>query len=320
MNENSFFKLFSHNIPVLGRDMSVVYNLQKSKLIYIPNSMFKVLDLMKQKTVKEVRANIDIESLPLFDEYLIFLKKYDLGFFTLFPEEFPEMNMQWFSPNEIISAIIEYDATDGGYDLSDALNQLEDLTCFHIELRIKNAIAPCLDRINQWTEGKIFKSINIVIEYNASIDNLLADFYKKNDKIDWILVYNAHKNSNKKSKDSIKYTSLSLSSKELIFPSDQYIISVKYFTEALQFHPLFNKKVCIDSLGNLKNDLRFHQSFGNINNLTIKAALQTTGLKDLWFAAPDKVIEYKDDVLRYCKLYTDNLEPVGDGYYKVARY
>lgn len=320
MNENSFFKLFSHNIPVLGKDMSVLYNLQKSKLIYIPNSMFEVLVLMKKRTVREVKANVDTEFLPLFDEYLAFLKKNDLGFFTLFPEEFPEMNMQWHSPNEIISANIEHDATDSRYDLNDVFNQLEDLTCFHIELRIRNATASCLDRINQWTEGKIFKSINIIMGYDATIDNLLTDFYKKNDKIDWILVYNAQKDSAKKSGDSIKYTSLSLSSQELIFPSDQYIISVKYFTEALQFHPLFNKKVCIDYLGNLKNDLRFHKSFGNINNLTIKAALQTTGFKDLWFAAPDKVIEYKDDVLRYCKLYIDNLEPIGDGYYKVAGY
>ncbi len=84
--------------------------------------------------------------------------------------------------------------------------------------------------------------------------------------------------------------------------------------EAQEYHPYFNKKVVIDQNGNLKNDLLFSKVFGNINDTSIQEVLNTTDIKDLWMASPDKVVDYRDDILRYCRIYTDNQKKIGNLY------
>ncbi len=95
MSENDFYVLYSYNIPVRGSDKSVIYNLHKSKLVFIPNSMLYLLELLREKCVKDVYCQIELdEDKMLFSEYLGFLKKYRLGMFTQNPEEFPPMEKE----------------------------------------------------------------------------------------------------------------------------------------------------------------------------------------------------------------------------------
>lgn len=314
MSESDFYVLYSHNIPVRGSDKSVVYNLHKGKLVFIPNSMLDILELLREKCVRDVYSQIKLAGdKKRFSEYLEFLKKYQLGMFTQHPEEFPPMEKKWRSPSEVMTAIIEFDSLSS-YDVEDAIRQLDDLSCHFLELRVGKRTLDSLNNIFFSFYNSGLKSINLILEYQSGVESYLSDIFEKHEKLECILVYGAPPELLKDSTDKIQFIELNPDEKKVQLEDDRYPINTKYFMEAQEYHPYFNKKVVIDQNGNLKNDLFFSKVFGNINDMSIKEVLSTTDIKDLWMASPDKVVDYRDDILRYCRIYTDNLKKIGNLY------
>ncbi|MDV3950357.1 hypothetical protein CMT75_17725 [Elizabethkingia anophelis] len=318
-----YYKLFAHNIPVKGKVQSVIYNLQKSKLHFIPNSFLFVLESLKTQTVQEIKSKFpNKDERCIIDEYFEFLEKNDLGFYTEEIEEYPDLDLIWDSPNTIINAIVEYNFNQKAYDLLSLVNGLDNLMCFHIEFRLKNVSLEDLIALRICLHDKVFRSVNLFIEYNSKLKNKdLSEFYSMSQKIDNIIVYNVLSETTIQNENpKIQYVVGDIFSDENYrFPTDHYIISVKYFTEAQKFHPFYNRKVCIDYEGNIKNNIRFYKDFGNVSSSDLKAVIQSHEFQVLWHACPDKVIDYKDDELRYCKFYTDNLEVLPNGLFKVAK-
>ena len=320
MKETEYFKLFAHNVPVKGEDRSVIYNLQKADLIYIPNSMYDVVSLFETSTVLNVKKTFKNDDAIVFQSYLAFLIKNELGFFTEDIEEYPNLSKQWKCPNTVLNSVIEYDFKKNSYEIPKLINELDELLCLHIEIRIKNASIEKLKYFFSLIEGKVFRSISLIIEYDESFRNNLDEIFEENKKLESIIVYNTNKKIiSEKFPDRINYFEESplLKLENENFPLDYYVISIKYFTEALNYHPYYNKKVCVNNAGDIKNCLRHNHVFGNINSDTINSVLENSSFKDLWNASPDKVIQYKDDELRYCKFYTEELRKISNDLYEV---
>lgn len=319
MKESDFYVLYSHNVAVKGKDKSAIYNLHKGKLTFVPNTLVDVIDALRTTCIAELRSAIATDDdRKIFDDYLFFLEKHRLGMFIENPEQFPPMEKIWKNPYEIISAITEFDCFHQHYDLTEVLMQLDRLTCNFLEIRLYNTDLDYMRKILKAIYYSGIRSINLVLEYMDGLEREIAEIYTRNPKLECILVFKSQREIDFSEIDSIKFTSLTLEDEVLHIDGDEYIINTKYFMEAQHHHPYFNRKVVIDRFGNLKNDLSFRKIFGNVNGSEIAKLLAETDYKDLWTAHPDNVIDYQNDPLRYCRIYTDNLKKV-NGVYTVDK-
>ncbi|MBB1149086.1 hypothetical protein H4K35_02900 [Myroides sp. NP-2] len=317
MDNNIYYVLFSFNIPIKGNGKSVIYNLQKSKLIFVPDVMIDFIESLKSNPILTVKQNLTTDSLYLFDQYMEFLDQNSLGFYTTNRDEFPDLKLDWRVPNSLISCVIEFDCLSSDFLIDSILNQLEELNCFHIEFIIKNTNLEFLCRVSEYTFYNTIKSINFYIEYAEDIVDNLISFFEENKKIEYVLVFNCDSEVKHISSERILFIEENIIGNQFQFQNDQYVVNIKYFTESLHFHAYLNRKICIDEIGNVKNDLSFVTCFGNVKENSILNILESSDIKDLWNASPDKVLDYKYDILRYCTVYTDDLVKLDDGYYKV---
>ncbi|MEM9686908.1 MAG: grasp-with-spasm system SPASM domain peptide maturase, partial [Bacteroidota bacterium] len=93
--------------------------------------------------------------------------------------------------------------------------------------------------------------------------------------------------------------------------------NMKLFTESQRHNSCLNRKISIDSNGNIKNCPSMPQSFGNIKNTTLKAALHHKDFKKYWNLTKDHIAVCKACEFRYictdCRAY---LEKPDDPYSK----
>jgi SPASM domain peptide maturase of grasp-with-spasm system len=301
-NKPVYFKLFAHNIPVWGKDQSAIYDLQKGEITLIPNILYQLIQDLKLKPLAEIKYQYAPNKPELFDNYIDFLLKKDLGFKTKSPECFPEIDLNYDVPTGIYNAIIESNFEE--YDIDIAINSLDKLLCRHLELRLKinslneDILLSFFKNIN----AKSFRSMVVIIEYQAELwyDDWAVKIFESCQKIEQVIVVNCPIRFNSEQyADKIIFTTQSI--KEVSVYKKRYIVNINYFTESLYFNPFYNRKVCIDLEGKIKNDLRDKHDWGKINKEDLISVIDSEGFKHIWEASPDKIEGLKDSALRYCQ-------------------
>jgi SPASM domain peptide maturase of grasp-with-spasm system len=299
---NTYFKLFAHNIPVLGKSRSAIYDLQKGCIVFIPNILFQIIQDLNVNSLQDVRFQYAPNQPELFDNYISFLIKKDLGFKTKNPKSFPELDLSFDAPTDIYSAIIESDFRE--YDINNVITSLDEILCRHLEIRLnindleKEEIIGFFRKIN----NKSFRSIIVLIEYRSELwyENWAKEIFEVCQKIEQIVITNAPiKFDTEDYPKQIMFSTQSI--EEVSLYKKRYIINLNYFSEAQRFNPFYNRKVCIDVMGNIKNDLRQTYSFGNVLSDAILQITETQEFRAFWNASPDRLEEIKDSELRYCQ-------------------
>lgn len=312
-----FFRRYAFNVPVHGKNHSAIYNLQKGKIYTIPNSLFEIIQETETKSLQEIKNHYQGDDQSTLNEYIEFLIHQKIGFLTKEPERFPNLSLEWRSPEIINNAIIEHAEN---YDIKSVLTQLDHLGCKHIELRILSDLST-----KKWssllkeTEGKIFRSISILVAYYSLLTRDVVDnLYQKFKKIQSIVIYRSPHSLTDISSSSIKFINKDLSEIFLQeYPKDKYIVNIPFFTEAQQHNPYYNRKVCIDKNGDIKNSLLLARSFGKIQETTLQDIINQASFQELWYASADKINEMKDSPFRYCQMVTSELVKLPDGNYTI---
>jgi SPASM domain peptide maturase of grasp-with-spasm system len=299
-----YFKLFAHNIPVLGKEKSAIYDLQKGEIVFIPNILFQIIQDLKQNSLAIIKNQYAPNQPELFDNYIDFLIKKDLGFKTKSPESFPEIDLSYQVPAGIYNAVIESDFTQ--YDINVAINSLDELLCRHLELRLQineieeDFLLKFFREINQ----KSFRSMVVFIQYRPELwqEDWAIKVFESCQKIEQLIIINCPIGfKSDQYADKIIYTTQSL--EELSIYKKRYIVNINYFSEALHFNPFYNRKVCIDKVGKVKNDLRDNHNWGNIEKDDLLKVIDSEEFKSIWEASPDKIEGLKDSPLRYCQFF-----------------
>jgi SPASM domain peptide maturase of grasp-with-spasm system len=307
--KRKYFKLYSHNIPVRGISRSAIYDLQQCAIRFIPNILCDILQELSNTSIDEVQQQVAANNPDVFQKYITYLLEKDFGFLTNDPEHFPQLNLQWQMPCEVQSAVVQYSFKQ--YDLEKLFQNLDDLLCRYLELRIEDWQNPdnieILTEVLSQSEDKVFRSINLWIPYTEQLLNNSAVLFDANKKINYIIVYNTpFKYQHQQYPNNIIFVEQDLVEMSSI-GKEKYIVNIHYFSEAQKFNPYYNKKVCIDYQGNIKNDLYHERSFGNIVDNDLLAVVRSDAFQELWNARPDEIIGVKDSELRYCMLLTDEL-------------
>jgi len=247
------------------------------------------MEQLHNRTIEEIKDELDSKSIEVFESYIEFLLKNDLGFFTSQPALFPDLDTNsWDSPEIIHNAVLEY---SGDYDFESVCKQLNN----------------------------VFKSTSLIAVYHDTLDpDKMENLCKNDPRISRYIIYNAPFSFSNEKCSGLHFTQEDLSDKlQQQYPKDIYHINLTFFKESQLFNPYYNKKVCIANDGSIKNCLMHSKSFGNINTDKLENVVHQKSFTELWHAAPDKIEGIKDSSLRYCQLHTDELVQIENGWRQI---
>ncbi len=318
-----YLKLFAHNKLVRGKDKSCIYDLQNNDVVLIPNIFGEIIRDCAEKTIADVQRQYAPDDPEVFNQYVQFIITKNLGFTTEEPHLFAPLDTSWNQPHHIQNGMLEY-RKDSPFDFAQVVGQLDDLLCRQLELRLDlgdKTVAEILELL-RILNGKVFRNITLFLKFNPSMTaEKVAELYNSIPKIGFLIVFNSPvKEDVAGCGGKVIFTTQKMED----FPfegqgdyKNKYIVNITYFMEALQFNPYYNRKVAIDYLGNIKNDLKLEKSFGDIQHSILKEIVDGQDFQELWFASPDKIAGIKDSPLRYCMHLPFELKKNEEGLYEV---
>lgn len=313
MSNNSYFKLYTNCILVKGAYRSSIYDLQKREIRFIPNLLYKILQISKHKTINELKDYFDNQYNEGVDLYFNQLINEELGFYTDEPELFPELDTEFLYPGEVSNAIIEVHETNQ-IDYYSISSQLDNLGCRALEIRFqKNCNLNRLDDVIKAFSESNLRCIDISIHYIDEFNYENLNFLRiKHLRIKEILVHSANTfESYLKGPSIIRYVTEEISNNDCgRFSKNFFSVNISMFTEALKHNTCLNKKITIDVNGEIKNCPSIDISFGNVNNITLKQALNKNEIKELWHIKKDDIKICQDCEFRYacldCRAYLND--------------
>ncbi|MEW7281033.1 grasp-with-spasm system SPASM domain peptide maturase [Aquimarina sp. 2201CG1-2-11] len=313
-------KLFSNCIPVKGVSRAVICDMQLQTIHYIPDSLYDLIIEHFGKSPNEIKKAYDHQYDAIIDEYLSFLEEKNCIFYTDFPEKFSDIDLKWEYPYPISNAIIDRDHTSS-YDIFKVLKQLDELYCKSVQLRFfdevqKSYIIEVLDFLNY--EESILSSIEIYVPHSdwTAIVNV-SNVFKEYLRVSQICVYSASKNEISDINNDgrlLMYTDQEINSEKHCgaISMDYFSVNLKTFTESQKFNSCLNRKISVDSKGEIKNCPSMEISYGNIENTSLKKALEHPNFKNHWSITKDQVTICKNCEFRYvctdCRAYVENPE------------
>lgn len=316
INEHKYIRLFECCIPVKGYRRSVIMDMQRKSVKFVPNDLVNLIQENENKNIKEIIAELGADDKETFLEYIDFLLNHELAF-LLDKEEisfFPKMLKEWDYPSYISNTII-YLEQYPTFDLHDFILQLDDLSCNHIFLIIPYDISFTeLQKIINCISDSSIESIYIALNFNPTLipDNIL-ELIKQFERIASIELYDM---TNNPYENYVPITTYSSKLKNMqdcgVIHPDYFALNLLMFTESQNHNTCLNRKLCIDAEGNIKNCSAMQQGFGNIKNTTLKEAIEKEGFKDFWFITKDQIDVCKDCEFRYtctdCRCFTKDPE------------
>lgn len=295
-------KLFAQCIPVKGKKRSIIYDLQRNDYEFIPNDTYDLLRTCEGKTIDEINqiysGNEDqikeyIDFL-LEKEYIFWCEDSDYNFF-------PPLNTEWDYPAHISNAVIEINQLDH-FNVKEVISQLEKLGCQFILFKNKGSFNTDFYNhlLSEITESSV-RSIQIIADYSHEIlASEIKKFVKLNKRVQNIYFYKSEKDKFYRINDSrIFFIKRKLEKNISNVNPLNFVVNLPLFME-MQFHnAYFNRKVSIDSKGNIKNSLHTENSYGNIFEHNISDVVKLTEFKEYCNVTKDKIKKCQDCEFRF---------------------
>lgn len=294
--------LYASCIPVKGYTRSLIYCLQESLYYSIPNSLYDLLHIGKGcLDLEKISSELSNSNLTIFNDYVQFLLDNRLAFCTNTPDLFPRLVCKWESSSQITNAIICIDDSTTISYLQTIITQLDNLICQCVELRFKidlsdNILIPILSLFNT----SIVESIEILaigqVDHLGILNNNLM--LRKFSRVKRITIYNTSKYNKIIIDDTIlewipePYSE----SKCGTITHRSLIFSYPFFEEACNYNSCLNKKVYIDTNGNIKNCPSSKRVYGNVKNDTLISIIARSDFQNLWQIAKKSV-----EVCKHCE-------------------
>lgn len=323
MNNDQYFYLFADCIPVKGATRSVICDLGRTEIHFIPNSLYSILLETRKYTytdlIKKLNLNKDDNKLK---EYFKFLIDSELGTWVDDIEKFPEIDTKWESPSLISNAII--DVRYIIHDFDNIFRQLADLGCEDVQIRFyETASYELIDSIMGYLKSSSIKSVEFLIKYSDTVNNIkqLMLLTKKHPRISILCIHSSPNNKVVSHEDFVILDGMGriYFIKEIIGSSKSCgqinHLSFSYeslhdFFENTKFNGCLNGKISIDENGEIRNCPSLNKSFGNVKQSSLKEVLANQKAKEYWNISKDQIESCKDCEFRYictdCRAYIEN--------------
>jgi SPASM domain peptide maturase of grasp-with-spasm system len=275
-------KLFSEVLISKGHNRDLLVDVGRLQYFFVPKEIHKIINISKVET-----NNLDL----IKKEYVDFLINNELAFWA---DDFDlkyvkHIKLNWHSPFLVNNSVFEISNIKIANRI---INILEDIYVPNIviifsNIESKKEIQEFIDNLNKLSIVNmflIFKNINNILD-NDFISNLLD-----NSRINNIFINGAN---NITLEDNRLFVSEKYIEKENNNYPQNFSPFLKHYTESLNFNTYYNKKICIDKEGILKNTLFSNIEFGNIfelSNTQLKQIIEGKEFQKAWIVTK-KIID-----------------------------
>lgn len=322
MNKQQYYFLQPYCFIVRGKDINIIFNAQKRDIVYLPDCIINLIELFDANSIEKLECIYDSQKKNL-REIITFLIEKGLIGIKWEGDIFPNIKIEYYSPEYIKHLVLEY---SNKYNFSCVLSYVNMLLAKFIEIRYKNVQSS--DDIQGICEhmsllyGSTIKSVQLVIDYQFA--KILFDISKQKcfDVVSSIIFYNSpYSRSENWGKKNIQYIKAGYA--YVKFYNNDYqnncILDMRYFMLSHFHNPYYYKRLCIDEDGNLKNCLKNDDVFGNVKKDDILKVVNQEDFRELWFASCDKIIDIKDNPIRYNMYVTNQLKKEKNGLYSIIQ-
>ncbi|KRB57905.1 hypothetical protein [Flavobacterium sp. Root186] len=314
-----YLNLYAFCKIIEGKENFIICDFQKKSLKYIPDTLVSIINLLQTTEYEKVREQFSDQK-AIFNSYVDFLISGKFAFFSDYREPFTSIENDFETPEIINNSIIEYNFES--YDLNKALKELDELYTKYVEIRLLSYKSDNLEELADTFEkckSYGFRSIVIYIPYlNSSESAAIHKRLKNFGKIFKIIFYNSpEKNLNVKAKNMLFIKHNAEEIRHNNFNEKNIIIDLRYYFESQKKNPYYNKKVCIDNKGTIKNCIKNKSSFGNIATDNISAIINKDDFQEFWNISHDQIINLQEDAMRYNRVVSNDLKKVSNNIYEL---
>lgn len=318
IEDNQVFLLYANCMPVKGAVRSVICDLHRINVEFIPNDLYEVLTRFKRQTFKKIKEHYGLDNTPVILEYFSFLVEKEYGFICSEKEAslFPDISYRWDAPHIIENAIIDVNE-NSDHNYGDILSQLEELGCKALQVRFFAKLASeSLHRILKLFSNSRIESIELLLAYSADInEENIRDLLSRYKRIISLTFHSCpsapEKGVYNREGVKIEYTDQVINSSDhcgFISPRS-FHLAIDTFMESQQFNTCLNRKISIDVNGEIKNCPSMNFSYGNIKSTRLEEGLSRDGFKKYWQINKDQIEVCRDCEFRYicsdCRAFTD---------------
>ena len=307
MNGSDVIKLFPNCIPVKGARRSVLCDLATGRMKLIPNGLHEVLSKYPNDSIDDIKAAYHHRHDREIESYFNFILAENWGFCCETPEDFPEMDLSFESPERIHNAIIDTDA-DSNHDYRDLFQQLIALGCRYIQLRFfsPRPHGEC-EAILSLSEDTPLLGLDLVIPFAPDTrEDRLFDWCKRYRRIFRIVIHGAPENRRVQPDPAaclapLEFVETPITSHHHcgFTHRNSFQVSMAMFTESMTFNNCLHKKIAIDARGDIRNCPAMPEQFGSTGSASLAQALDHGGFRDFWTVTKDQVEVCRDCEFRY---------------------
>jgi SPASM domain peptide maturase of grasp-with-spasm system len=322
------FKLFANCIPVKGARRSIICDLQLRRYDFIPNGLYHILTTMKNQSVAEIKAVFDSSQHDTIDKYFGFLLEREYGFLCTEADLFPDLDLTWVSPEHITNAIVDVNE-ESNHPFESIFSQLDSLNCKALQLRFFSAVTlGDLQRILNLTLRGGLRHIDLLLRYCEGFsDEALLLVCSDHQRISRIVIHSSPESRSiaaPRKAVSISFTTQCIDSAACCGEvSPRYFsINSRHFSEAQTWNTCLNRKLSIAVDGSIRNCPSMPNSFGHVGTISLAAAMNVPGYKDMWSIAKDQIKICRDCEFRYictdCRAYREDPDDIASKPLKCA--
>jgi SPASM domain peptide maturase of grasp-with-spasm system len=250
------------------------------------------------------------------EEYIDFLINNELAFFTDEPKSFEEIDPVWEIPRTIDNSIIDIDGFSN-YDIINAITQIDKLGARAVQIRLFSEfnflwVKELLENIVLKT--KRIKTIELYIKYTKEIDvvNLEKEFSFFH-LLSQVIIHSSNKDLVLSDKGTIiLFTQEKINNETHCGIVNDYLFApnLDHVLEARKHNTCLNKKISIDTKGNIKNCPSMEIAYGSIDNILLTDVLKINDFRALWNVSKDQIKVCQDCEFRLictdCRAYIEN--------------
>jgi SPASM domain peptide maturase of grasp-with-spasm system len=313
------FMLYTDCIPVKGKNRSTICDLTRQNYVFIPNALYDIIAQYEGQCIQDIKTKFDSQYHPIIDDYFDYLLEHEMIFFTDNIHLFPKLKIEkWDEPHTILHCILDF-KNEKHYITDKLKNSLENLACQSLQLRFfgKTSISFVKSIIDHFKTSCV-ENIEIVLPYDSEYDYAsYEELTKQNLRINLLIVYASPEDTHKgvlgeNAMSQIYYTKKVITDQRncgCINPQ-QFSINIKTFTESQKYNTCLNRKISVDSEGNIKNCPSMNTDFGSIINTSLEEALAKKGFKSLWKINKNQIKTCSDCEFRHictdCRAYLED--------------
>lgn len=304
-SRNLYFKFWANCLLVKGYRNALVCDVFRGRYIKVSHLFYKTFKKYGAMSWNSLYLKSQFQNREGYLKMLQYFVENDFAIYTDEKETLPDIQMDFSTPFEMLTAIIIFNSDNNVKFLENSITSLTDLDCQAIRIIDlgRHFNLPLIRNICKMVEKSTTEYIDIFSNYYRYLGLKYWTFLKKNARIRQIHYYNSPRKDNitiEKTKQKIQYHSNEFSFNECGgICTANMVVNLPFFTESQHHNTCLNRKICIDAEGNIKNCPAMAKSFGNIKDTTLEEAINKPGFKDLWYICKDQIDVCKDCEFRY---------------------